>query len=282
MQDNKKEFFRLWYEYLKESDDYKKYCEWMRKRREISHTKEEPLAPADRFLPPYPEGLEQCENFVYFQGVFVQWDDIHAFSFEECYKAKKEFFQEDMLITDYYPILENYIDNYIRIYKEKHPDKEPSLREFKDWFFDPQFMINPWDVYLKVNAACGSTTKLIEEFRQVINKKKEEPIVKQLKKILNPSMRELKERRRYLEVFKLRGQGLGWDDVLQRLDPKREIHKEQDEADLKRAWHKDLQEAKKIIASTERGYFPKIPAGTSFLHHKILEAIIRDFPSTLF
>lgn len=30
---NKKEIYRLWWEYLKRSEDYKEFCEWFREKR---------------------------------------------------------------------------------------------------------------------------------------------------------------------------------------------------------------------------------------------------------
>lgn len=277
--DSYKDTFRVWCEYLLESDAYRELCEQSPPTTLIFG--------GENFE--FSELAKQADYYTY-----LFWGDIHSpsFTFEELWNKNKS--EIDFKIAQKISNREgksNHVFNYseraayeieccILDFKRKNK-REPELHELKSCF--PNFIeqrsnsyLGPTKRYLilRVDLIESDRGELIKDFRKMLREQFNTPEVK-AGKILERNTsdfptrllkeKEIKTLRRYLHVYKMRKNKKSYRDVmLSLLTP--EEKREYDSADIsgKKAMFEDRRPnlirdnrlAKKYIKNAEKGNFP--------------------------
>lgn len=170
--EREKKYYGLWIEYLKQSGDYKDFCQWVVKKRK------NPNLPVPEKFHKSKDGSAPKEVFIFFT-----FGNIHdsKFSFDKWWKRHKEKLNYTMLhkspkaIEDFTEYIGGYIDTSIDSFK-RHFKREPSLQELKEWLTN-HIMKKVFgnSLYLMVNATDET---VIEQFKGLVKKKKEDPRIK--------------------------------------------------------------------------------------------------------
>lgn len=141
--------YRLYFEYLRRSDDYKKYCEYRRAR--LNNPK---METPQEFI------KHRSERFV---CGYDFWGDIHSdsFSFDDWWNNTLDKFKlweakagKRNLVVDYTNIVEDDIDYCCSHYWDQK-GLEPDLDDLKSFF--PQWLKSYGYAYIRVNLVGGST-----------------------------------------------------------------------------------------------------------------------------
>lgn len=248
-----KEIYKLWWEYLKRSDDYKEFCEWMRKKR-INNK----IPVPDKFKKDSKGNApKELINFLTFH-------DIHAFSFDEWWEIHKERLDykktyHNLLkpIEDYANFIEGDFDDCIESFK-RYEGREPSLKEFKKYFCQLLKQRSSMFSYFMVTITEDKSV-LKNEFNKIISSQRKKPYVKSsisIKRNSYPRRDEkhirIDELKKYLDVYDLRQQKLKPKEIIKRINS----NDDPDDLDIQRAYRDHFQKAKKIIKFVERGIFP--------------------------
>lgn len=250
-----KEIYRLWWEYLKRSKDYKELCEWARKAMKNS----ELLC---------PEKFRNDDNGAAHPLVwtFMHFEDVHKESFREWWEDGEKLNLEnakiapaDREIVEYSELIGCDIENFINSFKRKM-GREPTLREFKDFFISRG---KTWrdEIYLVIKVTGETTETIVKEVRKVVSERKKEVCVREIELGLRKSDHKPcstvrpDELKRYLDAYDLKKQGLKIKEIAERIGTKAQ-RENSDSADVLRVIRSDIQKAKKIIKNVERGYFP--------------------------
>lgn len=265
------EIYHLWWEYLKESKDYKDLCEFNRKNK--------------CRLVEIPERYRSGDKAVHFRKlgiVYKKFGDIHLSTFEEWWKIFKKHLlalnnpSQKMLVEDYSEIVSRHMEACIASFFEEY-QREPELFEFIDDLPERIKKASPPNhLYIVINVSGGAPADIgnqIEKMARRLKKDlKNDPRLKQLE--LNEKRRRCDtvgnrrpdECRGYLEVYKYRTQGLAWKDVLLKVRPRdfkkalqNNMNIKSDKYDnLIRAINDDFDKANRIIKNVEHGEFPGI------------------------
>ncbi len=277
---NDEEVYRLWWEYLRRSKNYKEFCDWM-----IAKRKDRSRPAPDKFN---PKKNGELKHILF---TFLCFRDIYSVSFKEWWKwfkknaesnefrvlsgIKAEVLSEQMrssmvtasarsnraakvkVTTEAVTNAEYYFDRCIESYKELH-GKEPKLREFKK-FFPVWSSVSTWGVdklFLVVDVSVSEPKDLAEDVRKLISQKRKTPETKSAVS-RNYSWRpssylHIEELKRYLDVYDLREKEppTTWPDIVQQFASKANIIE-----DI-RTFKLYNQKAKKIIENVEHGHFP--------------------------
>ena len=155
--DDQKELYRLWYEYLKRSENYKEFCEWWRKREPVKslnindsykeYCESYRKGKGRPDLLPVPRKFK-TGNCLHIPETFRNLLDVHMFPFEDWWTWKKRELLESRkkrellesssrdrgpvanLLKDYSGNLETSIDYCIESLRESN-NREPSAIELK-------------------------------------------------------------------------------------------------------------------------------------------------------
>lgn len=250
-----KEVYRLWVEYLKRSEDYKVFCQWMVKRRKnpnlpvpIKFQKNK-----DRSAP------KELFNYLTFGNIYDS-----AYPFDEWWEYHKEKLnymkthKSPKAIEDFTEHIGRYIDIATDSFK-RHHGKEPSLQELKEWLTE-HIMKKIFDnsLYLMIDITDETVEK---QFTRLVKERRKYPhirafdLVRRKNKIPTLKYETIDELKTYLDIYKLREQGLGPKEVIKKHNPK---YKETDKGydSLERLYRMYFQKAKRIIKNVERGFFP--------------------------
>ncbi len=227
--DYPKQFYKLWWEYLHRSENYRELCEHMRT--------DKPLP--DKFI--NPNHPQSCTKIVY---TYLHNLDIHQLTFEEWYEYKISCFknnekaQQKMCIRQYDDYLKEEIDGSICFLK-RTLGRDPTIQEFKNFLFDDSqtkfrknwaFVIEPY------RMAKPKVLKIIQD-----------EIAKYRKKVIRYD-----EIERYLKIFDLKQEGLTIKAIINKIDPNRSG----DDDAVIRTFRRDISNAKEIIKNVENGNFP--------------------------
>lgn len=256
--DREREYYRLWIEYLKLSKDYKEFCFWFEEKRKNPN-----LAKPEKFHKRKDSsGPKEIPNYLTFGNIhdpkfsFDKWFESHkkGMNYAELHKSPKA-------IEDFTESIGWYIDTAANSFKRKF-NREPSLQELKEYLAG-HIMKRVFGnrLYLMVDVTDKA---VIEQFKTLVKKKKEEPIVKghYYSSIRNRqpiiTYELIDELKTYLEIYKLRESGLKPQEVIQAHNPKhKKIEKGYDS--IERLYRLYYQKAKSIIKNTEYGIFPIYP-----------------------
>jgi hypothetical protein len=264
-----KEIYVLWWEYLKRSERYRKFCNWWK------HGGKKPL----------PDQLRQYHQPMW--NTYMNFGDVNSKSFEKWWKSELDnplpcpyhpyypyypYYPDfGKNIIDYRSVIEKDIYNiYRKLKKEKR--KKPSIKEL---MHNIKMYMTSWEkerLYILVEFQHASIDNIVKEFHRVLSKKKKEPHIKEASRSIKgmkgittikkkPSTTQ--ELQRYLRVYDCKKRGLTIPQIaneIQNSFPK--VNKFEDDEyhynpqNVQSAIKRDLRKAKKIISNVELGYFP--------------------------
>lgn len=255
-----REFYRLWIEYLKQSEHYKIFCEWFKKYR---------IDPDNN---PLPSSLnnEIGANCAQYHS---QFHDIYEYSFQEIWdeliKPDLEFRYKhrNKNIFNYADIMEKNLDSDIDWFTREH-GREPTAQELKKIAVSRIKNLQAGQLCLYFSFASSNNEEIISEFKKILKESKASDDFKNTQKWTArffkpmPTKISFDELRLYLEVYK-RAQkrecaggepGYHMSHIIADMFP--DTDPEDAKGDPPRIFHRYLQKAKEIIKNVERGYFP--------------------------
>lgn len=256
MEPNQKDIYRLWWEYLKLSDDYKKYCISPAFRKQIK--KEED---AQRIFP-WPEFVVQLYKTQSYAkdltDTYESFGNVHTDLFDEFWERKgkdlKLYFPSS--ISNFSMTFELLCRNY------EHLDSKgrPNLKEFQKYVLD--FLNNnKYMITLEILFA-HPVNKIEADFKKLLNKKFKTIEVKVFGKasqwfrcknlVPTPNVR-MDEVKRYLEVLKVyKDHKLKGKEAFKKVIPDGKYSNK----NQRRAFFRDKEKGERILKNVEAGYFP--------------------------
>jgi len=222
-----KEVYHLWFEYLKESDLYKNFCQY--KANEVQRievfpgmnkTVNETLNRAFQTI----SGINETFMRVVSPSLFIlsmpkiyeYWGDVFNTSWEnifEEFKNKLPIYKKRRNIS-----ITSQIDKYIVKYKKDY-NKEPTVNQIRNY--------------------VSSLEKL--------------PIPKPSR---NLPQKEIDCLWRNLKIWKaVNREKLSLTEAIKKIDPENKAHKGES-VNIQKAWKRDIRDADKIIGNVEYGEFP--------------------------
>lgn len=264
-----KDYYNLWWEYLKRSDAYKNLCD---KRFEIL-----------KFCQSQSEiNLEDCykiddtsvelsgveysiEEFIRLVRVFSNFGDVFNTDFENWWeKIKTPVSRKPVKDLCTIEELTNMLLPYYGLFKSNY-DIADAVKSICGnlYLFEQRYL------YLKVDVMGKATSREIaSEIAGMKAKRKKDKVFKILSKIYHEEdVRPTApiyydELRRYLNVYDLYSEG-GLKKVIETIHPECNLSNyEYDEDEnlsrdsIERELRRDLEKARKIITNVEQGYFP--------------------------
>jgi len=247
---NEKENYRLWWEYLRRSDEYKKYCDHFKKWKK--NPKRHPL----------PDEYGSGKSKVHILITYHNNGPIHDFSFDDWYTFRRERRENSTVepppIEDFKETFGGIFDHCLESFNRKL-GKEPSLKEMRDYLV--RTLKEGWlrnTLFLEVHLG-GRTNKEVEnEFKKAITKKRKDPWVEsddyRSRRDKEPWKNKVhtEDLQFYLDVYDLRKQGIKQKEIIQRLSPNLDPKDSNSIQNFKNYYSK----AKQIIKNVEHGYFP--------------------------
>jgi len=233
----RKEIYRLWWEYLKRSENYKRLCDFRRtgrNRKEASKLEES-----------FPEEL------VFFFG------DIHKKSFDEWWDEWESGVGKNTVEYWSYPDEED-IDDFVAEWERlSKTGKARSLKhEMRFFFLDWE----PSRKYLELMITLGDPANiddLLAQIKAMVEKQRKELMQSdEFGEFFPPRLYptppiRFDELKRYLTVYDLRKSQKKWKEVAKIVYPKGDWSQS-----LERSLLMDLVKAKKVISNIEGGEFP--------------------------
>ncbi len=283
-QERLKGVYRLWWEYLEQSDNYRELCDFVASNippqdfRVPDRCKIIPLIdslPA-KFQPDPPSSI--LSPIV---KTYINFDDIHKYDFEVFWQRLRpsgNVLERGRIKLDdsisYQKYLRQCMDFVLDSLRKRHSwhdhDPEPTLEQFRDAFLlyfrcDNNLVTN----YLRLNISAA------DDYEEIIDTVKKEVILERERQIsLDPDLnfatmgyvripKDFREDpiKRYLDVFKCwkakmdclpfkRTPRYIWDEVIFEVNKGKKV--------LNISWQcsRDCRIAKKIIKNAEQGLFP--------------------------
>ena len=259
---SEKSIYRLWWEYLKRSDDYRKYCLWHRRRRE------EPGLPVPQKFQGR-DGSMESHIFYYIFGVFL---DVHAdeyrgrpYSFDVWWERQKEILKargrpaQTLTINNYGETVQKHLQTAITALK-KNEGRPPSFKDLEGFFAKFIKQAVPPKLFLEIDLTVRETGVLIRKINERILQEKQSPRIQHWERFsdrTNWPDTKLKfyELRRYLIIYDLNKKGLKMGQIVQKVGTPSQRVNYNDEA-IHSAYREDLAKAKRIIKNVEEGCFP--------------------------
>ncbi|MGA1825946.1 MAG: hypothetical protein ACMUIP_14920 [bacterium] len=278
------ETYHLWYEYLKENDYYKLFCEWINMNEDTLFEKKEFIRKSMKkgqrgkilsqktriirgkfiitpdqclSLPSFPEELRECKYFPKLFEVFKFWEDIHSISWEEKLENityllyRDKWVDPTLKISEYSPASD--IEMRIKAYN-KHFNKDPLLEQLRGdiSLYEKHY---PNHFFLRVPQKLPINV-LIEQFKNILSEKQQE----HKKELSFPvptkhlTQKDAKFLRRYLKIWcMVKREGLNIHEAREKMDPNDQIHKKWYAT---RSWQREINNAEDIINNVGQGFFP--------------------------
>ena len=272
MEQKDKEAYKLWWEFLKLSDNYREFVEnppWKRKRLGPGpHTITIPLKWDSESYKFYYE-TNFGSNFK--KGVspdsLIQtsylFGNVHELSFEGFWKnlpgrRKKLSKHKKIPVSEFKSEFEFWSSIYEMDCKQK--SKKPDFEDFKKLILN--CLKNNEKRYLTIDLRCpiGEINNSIKQF---VNKDIKKGIKDKITKdkwlkcyqlcFPTPNLR-VDEVNRYLKVLKIFKSGLKGKSAFKELNPNGDY----DDPDQRTAFYSDKRKAERILKNVEKGYFPGI------------------------
>jgi hypothetical protein len=237
---------RLWYEYLKRSQNYKDYCKIMRSRRSTGDLKNSKHNAVLKKIP---------------YDTYHAWGDIFKAPYEE---SRKRFLRSGPM--DFGPIQElrfSFRTDAINAVKQfqKINGRKMTLGEFINVF---DKAIKKDFLYLKIAVTKHSTTEILDHLKTLIDKKKSEKRIRNQSFINKQNFAIVSERLRineiehYLKTYDLwLPNNVIMKDIIRKIGTPAEKADFQDQNVVRKYWQY-VNKAKKIIKNVERGFFPGV------------------------
>lgn len=259
---NDKLVYRLWWEFLKRSDDYREYCEWQREKRKNPET-------------PPPEKLVQKgfdpegHPFVFIYGLFL---DVHArkirgrpYTFEVWWEKNEPFLSGihdrngSESVRDYSSRAHDHIQSLIKKTSDSQ-GREPSLAEFQTRFVRELQTGMPPRLYLEVDLTETEAGPLVRQFNELLTSLRESPRIRFWKNFSDDrtwptSKLTLLELKRYILVYDLWKKGKSMPEIVMKVGTESQ-KKHYSDPNVHAVFREDLAKAKAIIKNVEQGAFP--------------------------
>ena len=235
-----KEMWRLRWEYLKRSDNYKHYCAMVN----------------DPDFIPDDDLLWSC-----LRANYRIFGDIYKDKFKDWWKTERRYAVKDEYLSHLRINGEDVVDYSSLIVDDMNNFRDrfnalPSLDEFIQAFSD--HLKNVRWLFLRVNILGVNESDIIKQIRYVI-KKKEKQLSMKLHKdaisLYDGSQGRRDQLRTYLKVYDLQRCGETIKQIIERLGSAAEKSKIKDN-DVKRNFLRYSSKAKNIIQNVERLDFP--------------------------
>jgi len=269
VKDNEKETYRLWYEYLKQSEDYRLFC----KHAPFNITDDDPNADLEaRNLSCGKTPVTWSElhdmyisNFMIF-GNIVEPENTFETWWESLKKKQKnkqwkdvEIISEQYLVECFDKILNNF--KYYCLSKETQPVLVDKLRYTMKDILDQILRFNHLILGINIYLPLGHLQKSFMQVIKDVKKRKGIDTVAEQKwmnrQFPTPvTLRLSNELGKYLEVYKLRKNGFKWKDIIQRLSPAYINGEDKIDENGRRLFQGYLKKAERIIRNVEQGIFP--------------------------
>ncbi len=260
---SEKDIYRLWWEYLKRSNNYKMYCEIKTPIRIIQrqdgiyisavmNSKTKKLSPK----------IISDEQFYLIWNMQRNWDtfgNIFKTKFDDWWEKRKIPNKELSVLPLNDPDICTKLPSFVEMNNEliKSKAKYPS----PDQVLAQLIKSEPNYIFLAVPMVGNVTMDEIStQIASIRLKYRNEPIYKLAdylyKRFKRPISRvRFDELKRYLRVYDLKQDGLTMKQIIAEIDPD---HKGFD-VDVMRSFRSYLQKAKKLIDNVEQGIFPEEP-----------------------
>lgn len=248
-----KYLYRLWWEYLKRSDRYKKYIEWEEKveqDKQLSIPKE---------LMSYHDSLWwTARSFGNVQkNKFSQWWKNEQANKLPC-PITLTFTTNSLPIIDYREVIDRDIKKIYRKFK-KEIGREPSINELTHNIKIYMNEESSEQLYLLINFQFNTTDDITRLFHDILKKRKKECSTREKEMKLKgmrlkttTEKKHYEELQRYLAIYDACKSGKTISEIA------REIEDKEDDipGDTARICRRDRAKAQKIIHNVEKGYFP--------------------------
>lgn len=266
--DNPKEIYRLWFEYLRRSDDYREFCEWFRARH-----KDPSLPVPDKFKKDSRGGLPSIVS------TFVDFLDVHSCDFDDWWNGQKDRLerikgsQQPGAVEDYVTgcgSIEDDLNLCIDVFKRLE-GREPSANELKDWFLQAFLKGEGGRRMLLLRVDLAYEAKDIKaEFKKMMDSdlvKKKMADAQPRRWLLRHKSKKptgkprIDDLQKYLDVYDMwkekvqsrqPGDPGGWDEIIRHFEPGRTASDDTG----RRVYLRYKQNAERIISNVEKGCFP--------------------------
>jgi len=271
---SKKEVYQLWWEYLKRSEKYKIFCDFVREpiqklkkgnAHRLSLSKELIISAFRSFASVDFDNMQN--NYEYFGDIFTD-------SFDDWWTKKKQIRQTKLPI-----IVLNNPDACEELlhFSQEHQKRQKSRKKHMSSKEILKILTKSENdyIFLAVPMVGGLTVKEISNQIIDIRKKWADKFDIQdyhFRRFNMPVSRvRYTELKRYLDIYDQKKQGYKMKEIIKRVDPDRIG----EDANILRSFYMDLQKAKRIINNVEYGSFPEMPfAGKEFQFLKKIESEI--------
>lgn len=255
--DERKEYYRLWYRYLKRNDDYEKFCEWMQNEKKIQG------GPVTIELSKTKLGLKEFTAI----PTFIIWRDVHTLSFEKWWELIIKNSVPFAPIQDCDMWLKRTID-FVIDGLMKTQGREPTVYELRENLVRLlERGYNGKFIYLQIDLRPGCLYSEVEKlFKKIVEPRMKNLLNKQFPNFsTEPSLPKKVELNRYLFEYELhypkQGKGLTVREIIQKVASDKQYGKVQwakkeKEKGIQDVVNQDLRKAKRIISNTLRNIFP--------------------------
>jgi hypothetical protein len=275
MKPNNKDAYRLWWEFLKLSDDYREYCSLSPEKklaREIPRGPEPKRKPAekkDAILIDKKQKDSRIKKFKKgefpknFKPIYAIFGNVHQDLFDDFWEKKgknltsSEDYQAIQRLSQVFLV---HCINYCECYSQRNPD----FMEF--WQYVLKHMTDdPYSLYLHIDIT-KPVGEIKKEFNKIINQKVNSKKVKNARRVErwlwrknriptpNYNANRYDEIQRYLKVMQIyKMDGLRGKSAFSKFYP--DI-KYKDATTERYRFFADKKKGERIIKNVERGYFP--------------------------
>lgn len=279
---SEKEVYRLWWEYLKRSNNFQAYCDVVRKYMRYEYkkkgkkylTKNIPLTFSQvsriqkKVIQQFYEksiAIEKQNNFKILlctecmERNWLTFGDVFDSSFDDWWTTQEtQDFSVPLVVLNEpgaLAKLSHFVKECKRIKKEK--GKNPTPEEVIEILIDQENEYLFIAVPMVGKMTMNDISKKIGEVRA--KWKNDDKFVlsdQYFKRYFMPVSRiRFDELQRYLKVYDLKKQGLKIKEIIYELDPSKRCN----DGDTQRIYRSFLQKAKKVIKNVEYGFFPEVP-----------------------
>lgn len=241
-----KRVYELWWKYLQQSDDYKKWLKiYAEEYDNLKHSKPPILIPA-KFDPKWTTLYDLIGN-------------VHTVSFEKWWKRKKERMDNDPDIQDYGDWAGRDINFCWINMKEKPSHLEEFEKQFRNEFVERMKKSRLLHIVVDPDGDL-KTIKAI--FLEMLKQKRKENqdfyrIMREYKRPITGKVR-IDELQKYLKVFVLKERdNKSWKEIISLVSPNYDFSPSGSTYEEARRIHQRyLQKARTIIRNVEIGHFP--------------------------
>ena len=242
-EDSMRKIYKLWFEFLLLSNNYKDFCEWKRKEKRNASVER-------------PEMFKKLDILLPFVVGYSNFGDIFEIDFEKWWANRKEFLlaRRRVSVSNFINLFKTEMENAIAEFKLDE-GRDPSLNEFQGIILG--LIDSPKRDIISVTLTGGETVKdLSLQFAKLIRRSKSKFKANHWRSIgkLPTTTKRIDELQRYLDVYKLSLQGRSPREIAGQIEYYSR-HKS-DAQERHRMIRSDRQKAKSIIKNVEQGIFP--------------------------